>query len=545
MSYESIPNQPLIFSEIIEEGCPGCNSDFTQLIDFNDQLFYQIETKVCEDIYLKFYQVQTVGNWFVNGSFVGKSTPDNGIYSQQYYRNDLSVVFKLNITILTIEGELKCQMTMGTFQTFNSPGNYEFYLSTNSLSNLVAFNFSGLTFAGEFIVNSIEIIPTNALFTGLVDPETLTPIIRFNPTLTRKDQYLTCAINLADYEIPEGCYRLAYADYCENTCSQYHLNNPLFVSDFGASWNSTPIFGSSEWDYSLNSAEILFSFGLPQGQTLLSNSNELCTDVEYAITIVVSQINDCTLQCQIGSQLLFPIITSPGTYQFNVTPTGLGNFPSLLATDDADPNIRGFVQVTRFDVRMYKEWAVYDKYSPIVKIGEYNDECKFFKIEGCNAENQFGLGFSGTSFLPGVRLEGRKFRPQYLADIELFKYSSGKTVTTFYDRKKKWTFNFGRLPEYILDFLSTIFYYDNCYINGSLYAPSEDQFPDIEYDDADNLGNFSIDLISKNERIKKSICSASDANCLPTILDINDEPFLLSQFDDRLITQSNINLYQE
>lgn len=545
MSYESIPNQPLVFSEEIEQGCIGCNSQFSQLIDFSDQLFYQIETTVCENVFLKFYQEQAVGNFVINGSIISCPAPGNGVYSKQYYRSDLSVVFKLNITINNIVGELKCQMSLGTFQLFNSPGNYEFYLSTNSVNNLIGFQFSGLTFAGDFTINSIDIIPTNALFSGLVDAESLTPIIRLDPTLTKKDQYLTAAINLPDYEIEEGCYRLAFADYCINTCGQYHLNNSLFVDDLGASWTNTSIIGSSSWNSSNNVAEIDFPFGPTQNQSIYTNNVELCSDLEYLVTIVVEDINEAILRCQIGTTFYGPIITSPGTYTFNVTPNELNNFPSLFGTNNPNPPTRSFITVKRFDVRIFREYAIYDKYSPVLSIGNYIDDCKFFKIEGCNAENQFGLGFNGTSFLPGVRLEGRKFRAQYVADIELFKYSSGKNVTTYYDRKKKWTFNFGRLPEYILDFLSTIFYYDNCYVNGKLYAPSEDQFPEIEYNDADNLGDLSIDLISKTENIKKAICSASDANCLPTILDNNNEPFLLDQFDERLLTQSNINLYQQ
>jgi hypothetical protein len=39
--------------------------------------------------------------------------------------------------------------------------------------------------------------------------------------------------------------------------------------------------------------------------------------------------------------------------------------------------------------------------------------------------------------------------------------------------------------------------------------------------------------------------AAADANCLPSILDLGDEPFILAQDEDRLLTQNNINLYQE
>ncbi len=110
---------------------------------------------------------------------------------------------------------------------------------------------------------------------------------------------------------------------------------------------------------------------------------------------------------------------------------------------------------------------------------------------------------------------------------------------------KKWTFYFERMPEYVLDFLSIVFFFDNVYINGEVYAPAENTFPDIEYNDADNLGSITIDLIKKNTLVRKTVCVAADANCLPSILDLDTEPFILAQDGDRLLTQDNINLYQQ
>jgi len=187
----------------------------------------------------------------------------------------------------------------------------------------------------------------------------------------------------------------------------------------------------------------------------------------------------------------------------------------------------------------------WDLYSDIINIGDFNDECKYFKIEGCNAEDQFNLAFGGSSFLPGIRLEGRKFRAQYQTEVNNFRFASGKYQTTYVDREKKWTFAFGRLPEYVLDFLSTIFYYDNCYVNGDLYYAIDGEFPDIEYNDADELGALNIDLALKSSKVRKTICSNTDADCLPSILDNSDEPFLLAQDDQRLTTENSVNLYQE
>ena len=113
------------------------------------------------------------------------------------------------------------------------------------------------------------------------------------------------------------------------------------------------------------------------------------------------------------------------------------------------------------------------------------------------------------------------------------------------DRKKKLSYHFGRLPEYVLDFLSLVFYFDNCYVNGQVVFPADGEFPTIEYDNADDLGSLTIDLYKKNDKVRKTVCIGVDADCLPSILDQDDEPFILTQDSERITTQDLVNLYQE
>jgi hypothetical protein len=275
--------------------------------------------------------------------------------------------------------------------------------------------------------------------------------------------------------------------------------------------------------------------------TQLVSVTELCEGVEYRVTIKVDTLTNARLRFQVND-VTYETINTTGTFTFDVTPTSSGAIALQASQISGTPSE---IELSYVTVRAYKEHAIYDKYSEVISIGDYSDECRFFKLEGCNAENQFGLAFSGTSFLPGIRLEGRQFRAQYNTDVDLFRYASGRAVTSYADIRKRWSFYFGRLPEYVFDFLSIITYFDNLYVNGELYAPAEDSFPEIEYNDADNLGAITIDLFKKNVKVRKTVCSAADANCLPSILDLGGEPFLLTQDEDRILTQDNVNLYQE
>ena len=549
MSYTSIPNQPILFNSVLPEACEGCNNQFAQLADFNDQLFWQLEAGQCG--VLRLATETLTGDWTQSGSEI-TGTGNTGGYLAAYERYDVVLNYRLTITIDTYNsGTLVAGIfPVGSFLYLTAPGTHTIYLNTSDVnSKTLIFSFFGLAgdeFDGVFTIDSIEATPTGALFAGLVDAETLSIVEVLDPVLTVKDQYLTAGIDLSGYTIDSGCYRLAIADYCTNTCGQYFIYNPFFNGDPlcitcpPIGWTSTPVTGSDNWNVGNGEAQIdLTALG---NSTELISITELCEDKDYYITIVVDSITNARLRLEIDG-ITYATISAAGTYNYTITNTSTG-YVSLLGFQFG-ASLDGEITVSKITVRADKNWATYDKYSEVIQIGDYSDDCRFFKIEGCNGENQFGLGFYGTSFLPGIRLEGRRFQPQYDTDTDLFRYASGRWQASFVDRKKKLSYYFGRLPEYVLDFLSIVFYFDNCYINGDTVFPADNEFPTIEYDNADDLGALTIDLYNKRDKVRKTVCVGVDADCLPSILDNVDEPFILTQDNERITTQDLINLYQE
>jgi hypothetical protein len=555
MSYTSIPNQPIIFSSTLPEVCEGCGSEFAQLADFNDQLFWQLEAGECG--YLRFKEVALVNDANVDGfniTFPG-SNDDTALVAYTFFKFINCLEYKLTITINTGSvGTLIVGFTNGDSVNISAVGTHVIYLKAtdipaNTNSNiqdlLIATNTTVQEFIGSVTIDDFQPNCNGALFAGIVDATTLAVVQVLDPVLTTKDQYLTAGIALADYGFDAGCYRLAIADFCTNTCGQYYIYNPYF-NDWGGcidcpplGWDNVTVVGADTW--TVGNGEATITFTNPGDITILESITEVCEDVEYSITIVVDSIVDCALRLWIDNTQYLTTITSAGTVTANITPTSSGNI-SLRATALQGG---GNVTVSKITLRAFKEHAIYDKYSDLIQIGDFSDECRFFKIEGCNGENQFGLGFSGTSFLPGIRLEGRRFQPQYDTDTDLFRYASGRWQASFVDRKKKLSYHFGRLPEYVLDFLSIVFYFDNCYVNGELSFPADNEFPTIEYDNADDLGSLTIELYKKKEKVRKTVCVGVDADCLPSILDNADEPFILTQDNERITTENFINLYQE
>jgi hypothetical protein len=542
MSYTSIPNQPILFNSVLPQQCEGCNNNFAQLADFNDQLFWQLEAGQCG--FAEFDSEVIIPNWTKLGSEI--TSTGSGGYIVNYTRFDVVQDFLVTITVTDIIGVLNVGISFGSFQAITTQGTHTIHLKTSNLTgNIIGLVFAGGAplFEGTFAIDSVVPIPNGALFAGLVDSQTLSVVQVLDPVITTSQQYLTAAINLADYDIDAGCYRLAIADYCTNTCGQYFIYNPYFNSAprIPVGWTSAPTIGSNNWVVGNGQASLTLTT-LGNAAELVSIT-ELCEETDYYIEIQVDSISNARLRFAVDGIGYGAFITTAGTYSFTITVTQSGAVS--LAGSQLGPSLNGIISISRITVRADKNWAKYDKYSDLIQVGDYSDDCRFFKIEGCNGENQFGLAFYGTSFLAGIRLEGRRFQPQYDTDTDLFRYASGRWQASYVDRKKKLSYYFGRLPEYVLDFLSIVFYFDNCYINGDTVFPADNEFPTIEYDNADDLGALTIDLYNKRDKVRKTVCVGVDANCLPSILDNDSEPFILTQDSERLITQDVINLYQE
>jgi hypothetical protein len=420
------------------------------------------------------------------------------------------------------------------------PGTYTLYFANPTMTNdSVTLCFGSDSFKGCLSTSGINVYglaSANQMKVAIVDAETLETVDILAPLYTVKDNKITTAFDLTDVSLGAGCYRLAMTDFCTNTCGQNYVYNGVFRDAAGvAGWTATALVTLSE-----GQAEFDLPLASDEGTITQNISNDLCDGLQYYVSVFIESRTNVRIYAKIGTE------------QVQITGTG---YQTVLITADGNSPLEILVQqfggvpaaavIKLVEIQIEDSDIQWDLYSDVLAIGDYNDECKYFKIEGCNAEDQFNLAFGGSSFLPAIRLEGRKFRAQYQTEVNNFRFASGRYQTTYVDREKKWTFAFGRLPEYVLDFLSTIFYYDNCYVNGDLYYAIDGEFPDIEYNDADELGALNIDLALKSSKVRKTICSNTDADCLPSILDNADEPFLLAQDEQRLTTENSVNLYQE
>jgi hypothetical protein len=544
MSYNSIPNQPIVFkpSAQLSTDC-GCGGDgFKQLVDFDDEIFFQIESTPCNESGT-YGGAITVQAWEQSGSTIISTAPSTtGFFSQPFYPQDMYGVIRVVVEVSDIIGSLVVGVTGASTQTITAAGTHTLYFDTIHLltNSSITLTISGNTFVGNFVFISLVGVPNGGLFLGVVDADDVNTIVaRIDPTITTTDQYLTAGFSMVDVALSAGCYRLAIAEYCTNLCGQYFIANPYFNATRSGvpSWSSVLGTGTTNWVIDPNLASIELGSG---ESAYLESVTEVCEGVEYSIEITVDAISNARVRLSVDGTLYGSPITTAGVTTIVFTPTSSGEVSLLGSQISGTPSL---IEISKVTLRAIYTTVNYDRYSDVIALGEYSG-CDYFKLEGCNGENQFGFAFYGSSFLPSIRLEGRRYQAQYDTDADLFRYASGRWHASYVDRRKKHTYFFGRLPEYVLDFLSILVYFDNLYVNGETHFPAEADFPEIEYNDADDLGSLSIDLYRKTGIVRKTVCVGVDADCLPSILNL-DEPFLLYQDENRIITQDLTNLYQE
>jgi hypothetical protein len=544
MSFTSIPNQPIIFTSNTAVDCPGCGGDYKQLLDFNDQVFFQVQSTPCDlSVLYKYDTIESGWGTPVDNQVCSTEMDVSGLYCQLLRTNFIYQLYQVEFTILTLEeGSLTVGLNGSATYELTLPGTYTLYFANPTMTNdSVTLCFASESWIGCLSTNGIKVYglaSANQMKVGIVDAVTLETVDIVAPLYTVKDNKITAAFDLVDLALGEGCYRLAITDFCTNTCGQNYVYNGIFRDAGGVSGWTTG--GTGTVTLSEGQAEFNLNIVGENGTITQNISNDLCDGLQYYVSVFIESRTNVRIYAVIGGNQ----VQISGTGYQTVLITADGNNPlEILVAEFGGAPAAAVIKLVEISIE--NDSIQWDQFSDIINIGDFNDECKYFKIEGCNAEDQFNLAFGASSFLPAIRLEGRKFRAQYVTEVNNFRFASGRYETTYVDREKKWTFAFGRLPEYVLDFLSTIFYYDNCYVNGDLYYAIDGEFPDIEYNDADELGALSIDLALKSSKVRKTICSNTDADCLPSILDSADEPFLLAQDLQRLTTENSVNLYQE
>jgi len=536
MSIISIPNQPILFNQEVSE-CDCGDDNNKQLVDFQDQVFFQIGLDCGGELIEN--QTPDLTIWTFNGALICNDGTTGGSFVTTIEPEEVYQVFEVSLIVPILNsGTLNIAFEGGQNYDITSAGNYTLYFNTDIMSTDLTpqITFSGNDFDGCFVVGTFQNAFVRGLYSNhnfyLVD-ENDTVIIDEPDYIQAVEDTVTVGFDMDLHDIDEGCYRIAYSDECDNTCGQFRIDNGQFLYDGG--WEMSNGASINDTTRVLN----LFQTG---GLVFPVAINEkiLCENKEYYVEISVSSITGGSVFVSIGNSQSFGDFieaTSPGTYNTIMTSSSGGELVIQLQAGNLDSAVIDYV-VVRYNDEQAPE---INGYSNVLSIGSYTG-CEYSKLEGCNGNDSFGFKFQGSGFLPGIRVPNRFFRTQFVTDVETYRDSSGLNKVNYADREKIKTLRVEQQPEYFFDFLSILVYFDNFYVDGSLYVLNESDFPSIEYNDANRNGSINLELKPKQEFIRKVNCVDVDAACLPSVLS-NDEDYLLLQNGDRSLLEDGDNLF--
>lgn len=545
MSYTSVPNQPILFTPTADLGinCYCDPTEYKQIVDFNDDIYFQVQAPVCGDELPGTGALGEDQHWtYVDGEICStfESDPDllEGTFVWNFDPRTSSnigyITYKVSVVVTSMsQGSLRAFLSDGTSYTIYTAGTYDFYLSTNFFVNgnlSIDLFFTSISFVGCFNEPQVYAVGTG-LQMAWVDATTLeyfSPVTITNSSVI--SDKVTVHLAVQNQEIGTGCYRIAIANPCNNDCGQFGLVYPGFENDYG--WDR------SEGQWVIATSQATWTYAGDSSSTMFNRTGlELCEGITYNVTVVISAIADCAISvvAGTGSSCSPAFATTIGTHSFILT-VGTGD-TTFGVKASATSIISASAVLDSVQAYPVQDEIPYDKYSPILSVGNYDDECTYLKLSACNTYNQFGFAFGESGFAPELRVEGLKSKPQYKVDADTFRFASGRSITSYADRLKSWSFYFGRLPEYLLDFLSIAFYFDNVNINGTKYFPAESDFPAINWNDADNkLGRLDIELIEKSTKIQKVQCAAESTDCTPVPEHV---------IEDKLFQDTNPFIFQD
>jgi len=511
MAHNWTDNQPFVPASTVPSLCCG-ESKFTQLISPKDEVHIQITADVCDDavswneqeVFMEGEIYYSYGMICCNGNFsfvwyVATSEP-------QYFATELT---RLTITVDNYEsGSFDVFWGAEAIYTIQADGVYTFFLQKKAAdANL---NFGG-DFVGCFSIDEVFGVKTNYKM-ALFDNATGKSVHAFTPEIT--GEFLTFKMSLEDVEdLQNGCYYWGLIDPCTALCGAAGICNVELIND--NCWTSTV---PGLWQVGGGKIEFVSPFPYTWNEVVF-NSTPLCTGKKYRIKYTIESISALiAIRVGIGNntgEWRVAEFTYEDIIEANASMPFPNNFFIQCNVSPSEQNQS--VVIKDLSIELLEDEYTSDEISVPFHVRDVGaNECGYFMLEGCNADNAFGFEFAESGFMPFVRLAGELTWLQPEIDGEIFRKNSGDKVIPYWDRIWKEELRFDMLPSYIHKFLSVLIGFDRFFVNGVLYAPSEASYQtDGATNNPSGEAGASLQIEKKAQKIRKVSCSSLAANCSP------------------------------
>lgn len=529
-----IENQPVFLGTT--NACSN-DSDFTynQLVDVTDTTQFQLRLDPCISApqLIDNPNFETDSDW-TTGDNVGIAddllcwTGETVAGTSGSYANSTSVFeqnkyYKISITVDSItNGSLDVYLESELLGSISNAGTFDFYGFANTLLStgylVICPNTDGVE-ACISNVTSFEIL-TNFII-PIYDSEG-NYVTQINYTddaeyFTFSKDTVTVSIDWSELDILSGCHYFCVLDPCENANGQ---NYPAVITNPNFTGSATGWQLGLAWSYSANT--VIGTFGM---SNILAQTNVFSSySNSYSITVTITAGTSIDLDVYFGETLV-DTLTSIGTHTVSGVPYGNGSL-SFVIQGGSNITIDSVVAV-----EVTEEDYTCNMTSNMFKIGDYSSDCTLL-INACNNEDGMGFVFDGSGFSPILRVNGKLKEPKYNNERLTYTDSKGKKIIYYFAGRKQKYLCVDLEPEYILDYLWSLFGYDKFYIDGVAYVVDDDEFnPTYSFD---NVGSVRFLVSKQTQDIKNTNCSDTENNC------VIGENYLLQANDNSVfVTQTN------
>lgn len=506
-----IPNQPVIFGATSD----SCSCDVetgAQLVDNTDETQFQFQLTNCQAaqsviVDENFNDITKWGlgsNWAIayNQLCGYQSSPPPAIsevsstisLTSGYY-------YQMNIIVDSISGG-SITIALGSINiaVIDQAGTYTFY----GFSDGTTFSITKPAEVAVCISN-IQLYEILTQFKFVIY-DAATNSYQAQISYTNTPDYfnltgdtLTVTVNWAELGISNGCYYICLLDPCINYNGQ---NIPIAITNSDFTGNADGWTLGANWSYGSNDVDWI-GFSIPENnrlsQTIFPTYSYFAT-VKIVVTAITGDLN-----VYFGS-VFMGTIQGTGTHVYSGTP--FGGFDLIL-----EPSVvgSGTIDSITWNAPAFYEYNC-DMQSNTFKLADYSDDCTML-INACNNEDGLGFVFSGSGFTPRIRVPAKLKQAKYPNERNIYEDSLGEKRVVYYKRRKSKYLCIDLQPEYVHDFISLAFGFDNFYIDGSAYFVEDDEY-NVEYSDAsDNLGKVKFLVSEKILNVTNISCTSEENVC--------------------------------
>lgn len=310
-----------------------------------------------------------------------------------------------------------------------------------------------------------------------------------------------------------GCFKIGYADSCEDYHGQFSGNSLLNIITPSETIRLTPselvnidssgvfdIVGGEAQESSITYSDIIDP-GYKYCGSIKVKADE---DIEYFITVIIGGVSH-----SLGSHT----VTAGVYYEFDYSDLLSGSINTdikFIITCDASFPGTGTVEISTIDVHLCSGQLIPRYWSNCFNMVPDVDCDDTLLIKYSNSKPLFGLIYDSNIPYYSFRINAKIWHSKLSKTRELNRGSLGHETINYSDIRKIFTMNTEPLPDYLIDALAVALDHDtleigNNFANLISYVSQTDEVNPL-WNKKSNLAPVEITLAVQDKRVVKSYC---------------------------------------